>query len=95
MATAFIDPCAAPAGIVSTVRRVPVLAHPVAASAVIVVHCCSASAMSLPFGAKTTSTSPVVRHGIEAWPLFQTRASRLSSNARYEVPPDFSRVNPR
>ena len=95
IAPALTAPWAVPAGIVAIAWIVPVLAHPVSASAVAVVHWESAMSMPLPCGKVVTSTSPVVRHGILAWPLCQRRPSRLSSNAIAAVPVPSSRVKAR
>ena len=92
---ALTAPWAVPAGIVAIASIVPVLAHPVAASADTVVHWESTRSMSLPCGKVDTSTSPVVRHGISVWPLFQRRPSRLSSNVIAAVPVPSSRVKAR
>ena len=95
IAVALTAPWAVPAGIVASASIVPIFAHPVAASADTVVHWESTMSIPLPCGKVVTSTSPVVRHGISVWPLFQRRPSRLSSNAIAAVPLASSRVKAR
>ena len=60
-----------------------------------VIQRCRTRSRPLPRATNATSTSPVRRQGISDLPLFQSRESRLSSNAMYVSPLAFSRVKPR
>jgi hypothetical protein len=75
--------------------RCPLLAHPVAASGTDPAQRWMMMSGVFPVASNDTRTSPSVRHGMSACPLFQIRVSWLSSNVANVVPCTSSRVKPR